>query len=181
MTAASNEAGSAAPGADRLAGGVMTLLLILGFLVGTPALGDAQPVDTGLPCPEVGTPAAVATPAVIGTPVADPALETPAAQAGLTVMLLADKTTAGPVVLTVVVRDERCAPVADAAVTVLTRSLVMDHGVKRSEATAAGPGQYVTERVPMGMEGAWQVEVIVSRPDGAAVPFRFVITLEDPS
>jgi hypothetical protein len=102
------------------------------------------------------------------------------ARSGLIVRLLPDRDQAGPIELTVQVLDAACAPVDGAAVTVETRSLEMDHGVRTTEAVAAEPGRYVAGPIPMGMAGGWRVEVAVARPGEAPVTFAFVVVLEGP-
>ncbi len=114
------------------------------------------------------------------SPTADAAAGTPVARAGLVVALRPARERAGPNELAVLVRDAACAPVAGARVTVETRSLEMDHGVRATEAVAEGPGRYVAADVPMGMAGAWRVEVTVARPGAAPVSFVFVVALEGP-
>ena len=118
----------------------------------------------------------IAPPTDAGTPAAG----TPVAQAGLAVTLLADRDRAGPRDLTVLVHDAADEPVADAEVTVETRSLEMDHGVRTTAATAAGRGRYVAAGIPMGMTGDWRVEVGVARAGAAPAVFVFVLALEGP-
>ena len=69
---------------------------------------------------------------------------------------------------------------AGASVTVETRSLEMDHGVRTTAAAAAGPGRYVAAGVPMGMAGDWRVEVGVARGEEPPEVFVFVLTLDGP-
>ena len=165
---------------------VALLLALLPLVPGPrlePAAHDAS-ARVGVACPAAGTPpatAALAAPAVAASPVPDAKAGTPVARAGLSVALLTETTKARPNDLTVIVLDEACAPVTDATVTIRTRSLAMDHGVRTSEALPAGPGRYVADQVPMGMAGDWQAEVSVARLGRAAVVFVFIVTLQGPS
>jgi len=146
---------------------------------GTPSAGDTACAGVGRPGAVRATP--VATPAETGTPAADAAVKTPVARAGLTITLRSETDQARPNDLTVTVLDAACAPVVDAAVTVRTQSLVMDHGVETSEARPVAPGRYVAERVAMGMEGAWRAEVTVARPNEDPVVVVFQVRLEGPN
>ena len=81
---------------------------------------------------------------------------------------------------TVVVVDDACRPVTGATVTIRTRSLEMDHGVRTTTAEEVASGRYLAERVPMGMAGDWEAVVTVERPGADAAVVVFVLTLESP-
>ncbi len=151
-----------------------------------PLLGSrATPMAADPVCAVAGTPA-------VGTSLADPtragalppaptaAPGTPVAHAGLRVTLLTESDKARPNDLTVVVVDDACRPVTGATVTIRTRSLEMDHGVRTTTAEEVEPGRYLAERVPMGMAGDWEAEVTVERAGADAAVFVFVVTLEGP-
>ncbi|MEA2595039.1 MAG: YtkA-like [Thermomicrobiales bacterium] len=126
-----------------------------------------------------------ATPAALGTPTAavvctETGLGTPVAVDGLRVTLTAAQSKAGPVDLTVDVRDSAGQPVDDASVLVLNQHLEMNHGISITEAVHTDSGRYQAEQVPMGMGGHWQVEVQVARPGEPPVAAVFEITLAGP-
>jgi methionine-rich copper-binding protein CopC len=123
----------------------------------------------------------VASPAALGTPVAASAcagLGTPLATGDVELIVTADSGRAGPLVLTVEVRDGAGQPEEGATVVVTAQHQGMDMGRFPHEAVAAGPGRYVAERVGMGMGGAWLVEVTVDRPGQARVVGYVVVVLE---
>lgn len=146
--------------------------------MGGPALASpvasppARPSSVG---PGRGTATA---PTSAGTPVPVGA-GTPAARAGLTVTLLPASDRAGPTTLALVVADESGGPIADAAVSVITRSLAMEMGADQTQATATAPGRYEAVAVPLDMAGAWQVTVRVARPGLASETFAFRLELAD--
>ena len=107
-------------------------------------------------------------------------LDTPVEVDGLTVVLTADGTAAGPRALTVIVTDAAGEPVTDATVSISTSSLEMDHGVSTNETEMIEPGRYLADHVSMGMGGDWKAEVSIERPDAEAVVVEFVVTLDGP-
>jgi len=110
-----------------------------------------------------------------------PHVGTPVATTCVTVTLTVDKMAAGPRTLVVEVVDPSGALVTDAEVMIHTRSLVMNHGISTNPAVPTEPGRYEVERVPMGMAGAWQAEVVVTRPGYEPVTAAFVVDLEGPA
>ena len=173
---------------DSLPLGVAGLLVALlpSTALPHPLLGSrATPPAAGPVCAVAGTPA-------VGTPLAGPgragalppapgaAPGTPVARAGLRVTLLMESDKARPNDLTVVVVDDACRPVTGATVTIRTRSLEMDHGVRTTTAEEVGSGRYLAERVPMGMAGDWEAVVTVERPGADAAVLVFLVTLEGP-
>ena len=140
----------------------------------------ADPVCAVAGTPAVGTPLAglTRTGALPPAPAAAPG--TPVAPAGLRVTLLTESEKARPNDLTVVVVDDACQPVTGATVTIRTRSLEMDHGVRTTMAAEVAPGRYLAERVPMGMAGKWEAEVTIGRARADAAVVLFVLTLEGP-
>ena len=131
-----------------------------------------------------GTPAAAVSPgpqAPVNVDSGLPHVGTSVATTCLTVTLTVDKMAAGPRTLVVEVVDPSGAPVTDAEVMIHTRSLVMDHGISTNPAIPTEPGRYEVEHVSMGMAGAWQAEVVVTRPGSKPVTVAFVVDLEGPA
>ncbi len=139
----------------------------------------AEPVTAGdLTISDAWTRPAPALIGIASVGTAEPAgLGTPVVVGDLVVVLTSDGATAGPRFLTVAVTDATGAPVTDATVSVSTRSLEMDHGVSTKETEMVEPGRYLSERLSMGMEGGWDVEVTISRPGADDVVIPFVISL----
>src|SRR5688500_18779936 len=156
--------------------GVAVSVAAVAFLLIAALAGSSAPLrQTNI----AGTPCPAATPGV-GTPVptADDApafvdvdslcgevteFGTPIAAGELTVTIEADRLTAGPRELTVVIVDGAGQPVTDASVTIRTRSLEMDHGVSVDETVQTEPGRYFAERVSLGMGGDWLTEITIER------------------
>jgi hypothetical protein len=165
---------------------LIVALVIMGFLGSAGATGQAgTPVAT--PCAVAspraigGTPARVATPA---SGVADGAalatFGTPVTTNCLTVTLTAENSKAGSGTLTVEVLNADGTPVEDADVVILTRHIEMDHGISTTDAVASGPGTWVAERVPLGMGGSWEAQVVITQPGAEPVAVTFAIELEGP-
>ena len=80
--------------------------------------------------------------------------------------------------LTVFLEDRLGNPIADASdVRLRMRYLDSDLGDETASAIAAGDGSYVLEGAQFSIAGAWQVELLVTRPDAfdARTAFRFEI------
>jgi hypothetical protein len=136
------------------------------------------------PQADSGTPAAadLASPAPLDLMVdTAPALGTPVDVPCLTVTLEADAALSGPIQLTASLVDDNGRPVTGATVVILTRHLEMDHGTSVNETVEADPGMYTVERVPMGMGGMWQADVLITRPGFETVTATFLIDLEGPA
>ncbi len=172
--------------------GALALLWLLALLpISSPGwvLGsDSSPIANDAACVTSGTPsmssleiisASTATPDSNQSPsIVGRHLGTPVAESDLLVMLFSSRELAGPNDLTVVILNEWCDPVTDATVTVRTRSLEMDHGVRTTLAEPSGEGRYMAADVPMGMAGAWEAEVTVSRSEQKEIVVAFVMTLK---
>lgn len=163
----------------RIAGALILGLNVL-FIPSLPfagsLLGSAPARQTDDAACATGTPSAIPA-----TPATDPAgVGTPVASSCLTVTLLAETTQAAPNTLTVLIDDERGDPVEDATITIENRHLDMDHGTSTRPAEAVAPGRYVAEQVPMGMDGRWEVTVIVARPAQPPLAVVFLVRLEGP-
>lgn len=98
----------------------------------------------------------------------------------MSITLTAAQNQAGPVDLTIEVRDATGAPVDDATVLVLNQHLEMNMGVGVTAAAHTGAGRYLAKQVPMGMGGDWQVEVQITRPGHPTVAAVFAIKLQGP-
>jgi methionine-rich copper-binding protein CopC len=143
--------------------------------------GSATPCASASPMaspmaatPETGTPVAGCEPIVV-----DAGFGTPAAADGMTVTLGTNKTKAGPVTLTVTLRDESGAAINRATVELEVKSLDMDMGTSQRTAAAYGNGTYAAD-VNMGMGGAWQVDVQVTLPGKPPVVVHFKVTMTGP-
>lgn len=128
------------------------------------------------------------TPKSASSPVASPdatastvGAGTPVTVSCLTVTLSLDKMVAGPRTISIEIVSPSSAPIIDADVVLNTRSLVMDHGISTNQAKLTEPGLYVVEKVPMGMAGEWQAEVVIARPGQQPIVVIFVVDLEGSS
>jgi hypothetical protein len=157
-----------------LVAAVAGLVLAVAF-----AAGQATPPATP------GTPA-VATPcAALGTPVAVDECQpagpgTPVAVDGLVVTLTAASTKAGPIDLTVEVRDGHGKAVRDATVAVRTHNVEMNHGTSVYHAKYEGKGRYLAKQAAMGMGGPWIAEVRIQRKGQPEASVAFLVTLSGP-
>lgn len=147
---------------------------------------DGTPSPTPL-CPRVNdSEADLATPILFGTPTAEfictgTGLATPLTVDGLNLTVTAAQDQAGPVDLTITVKNARGEPVVDAKVSLLSQHLEMNHGVSVDEAFHTGDGIYQANDVSLGMGGDWQVEIQVERPNQPIVAAVFTIKLQGPS
>ncbi len=162
---------------------LIVALAIISFLASAGAAGQAgtpaaTPCAAASPQAFVGTPASAATPA---SSVADAAalatFGTPVSAACLTVTLTAESSKAGSGTLTVEVLNADGTAVDDADVVILTRHIEMDHGISTTDAVASGPGTWVAERVPLGMGGSWEAQVVITRTGAEPVAVTFAIEL----
>jgi copper transport protein len=79
----------------------------------------------------------------------------------------------------VALRDRRGTPVRNASqVELRLEALEADLGVQTVLATAHGDGTYVLDDAPLSLVGAWQIQLVVRRPDAfdARTAFRIAIT-----
>ncbi|HET7093968.1 MAG TPA: FixH family protein, partial [Thermomicrobiales bacterium] len=90
---------------------------------------------------------------------------TPVTHDGLTVTLLPTARQTGPSIVAATVADGGGAPVRDAAVTAIVRSLEMDMGAKSVPARETAPGRYEAADVPLSMSGRWRLTIRVA-PQG---------------
>lgn len=147
---------------------------------------DGTPAPTPL-CPRLNdTEADLATPLPFGTATAEfictgTGLATPLTVDGLNLTVTAAQDKAGPVDLTISIKNARGEPVVDATVTLLSQHLEMNHGISIDEAFHTGDGVYQVNDVSMGMGGDWQVEIQVERPDQPIVAAVFTIVLQGPA
>ena len=77
-----------------------------------------------------------------------------------------------------VLRDRRGMPVRNASqVELRLEALEADLGVQTALATASGDGTYVLDDAPLSLVGAWQIHLVVRRPDAfdARTAFRVVM------
>jgi copper transport protein len=98
---------------------------------------------------------------------------------GTTMALKVEPSTVGSNRLTVQLEDRLGAPIANATdVRVRVKYLDADLGEDTASAVATGDGNYVLEGVPLSIAGAWQAELLVTRPDAfdARAAFRFEVT-----
>lgn len=170
----------------------VTVLTIVTLFLGLAGLSVAGHDDhSATPSPEASQCVSAsprATHDAASSPVASPDATvstvgpgTPVSISCLTVTLTLDNAAAGPRTITVEVVGQTGAPVTDAEVVLNTRSLVMDHGTSTNQASPTEPGHYVIQKVPMGMGGAWQAEIVITRPGQAPVTVIFTVELEGPA
>ena len=80
---------------------------------------------------------------------------------------------------TITLEDRLGNPIANASdVRLRTRYLDADLGEETASAIAVGDGSYLLERAQLSIVGAWQAELLVTRPDAfdARTAFRFEVT-----
>jgi hypothetical protein len=131
----------------------------------SPTIVSGSP-ESMAPCPDQGQPASFGTPISV---------------ADLSITISTNKMAAGPVTITVDVVGADGAPVEDAIVVLRARSLEMDMGTTTSDPVSFDDGGYVVERLPMGMGGAWQIEVEVARSGQPSVIAMFEVSLTGPA
>ena len=98
---------------------------------------------------------------------------------GTTMSLRVEPARVGANNLTVALEDRLGNPIANASdVRLRTRYLDSDLGEETASATAVGDGSYLLEGAQLSIAGAWQVELLVTRPDAfdARTAFRFEVT-----
>ncbi len=84
---------------------------------------------------------------------------------------------AGPVDITVTLRDSQGNPLESAKVWVRATHLEMDHGEFPHAAVLNEEGSFEARHIGMGMEGAWRLAVDVITADGEP-PMTFAVPLE---
>ena len=97
---------------------------------------------------------------------------------GTTMLLSVDPGRVGTNDLTVRLEDRLGRPIANATdVRARVKYADSDLGEETSSATSVGDGSYVLEDVPLSIAGAWQVELLVNRPNAfdSRTAFRFEV------
>ena len=98
---------------------------------------------------------------------------------GTTMSLRVEPARVGANDLTVTLEDRLGNPIANASdVRLRTRYLDADLGDETTSAVAMGDGSYLLEGAQLSIAGAWQAELLVTRPDAfdARTAFRFEVT-----
>ncbi len=98
---------------------------------------------------------------------------------GITTSLRVEPARAGVNDLTVTLKDRLGNPIANASdVRLRMRYLDADLGEETASAAAVGDGSYLLEGAQFSIAGAWQAELLVTRPDAfdARTAFRFEVT-----
>ena len=98
---------------------------------------------------------------------------------GTTMSLRVEPARVGANDLTITLEDRLGNPIADASdVRLRTRYLDADLGEETASAVEMGDGSYLLERAQLSIAGAWQAELLVTRPDAfdARTAFRFEVT-----
>ena len=112
----------------------------------------------------------------IGQPAA---LSFEGASEGVRIGLTLEPAWVGPNSIAVDLEDRLDAPIANATDVQLTLSyLDLDLGEEPASAEHTGNGRYLLEEALIGIEGAWEIEVLVRRPDAfdARTAFRFEVS-----
>ena len=98
---------------------------------------------------------------------------------GTTMYLKVEPARVGANDFTVTLEDRLGNPIVNASdVRLRTRYLDADLGEETASATALGDGSYLLEGAQLSISGAWQAELLVTRPDAfdARTAFRFEVT-----
>ncbi len=98
---------------------------------------------------------------------------------GTTMSLRVESARVGANDLTITLEDRLGNPIANVSdVRLRTRYLDADLGEETASATAVGGGSYLLEGAQLSIAGAWQAELLVTRPDAfdARTAFRFEVT-----
>ncbi|HEU5434349.1 MAG TPA: FixH family protein, partial [Thermomicrobiales bacterium] len=122
----------------------------------------ATPAATPVAAPQTVGVLARAPSTAPTAPLPAAAAGTPVTHDGLTVTLLPTPRQTGATTVTATIADASGAPVKDATVTAIVRSLAMDMGTQSAAARETAPGRYAAADVPLSMSGQWRLTIRVA-------------------